>query len=182
MLVTIILWLLGFLVVAAIALLIVPIWVRLQVTTKPHFSFHCDAAVFMRLAPRIKVFSSTGKKAENTVAAQPKQTRKRDFSNPRLVGAAPRLIADVFRHLHLVLLRVDVEYGLEDPSDTGQLAGVLLPLTYADHGSSKVEIAARPNFRHSCFEGEVTAIIRLTLLAFVLPFARFAWRVVGPGR
>ena len=182
MLSSIVFWVLIAVVAAVVTLLFIPILVRVQVATKPKFTFHSDMRVFMGLAPRITLISKCRKRTPDPVKPKSKRSEKPKISNARLAKAAPGLIMDIVRNLHLHSLELDCEFGMEDPSDTGQLAGLLLPIAHVTPEMRKVDISLRPNFARPCMEGEITAVIRLTLAAFFLPFARFAWRSFGPTR
>lgn len=182
MLMTIVFWVLILALAAAIALLFLPILVRVHLVAGPQVSFHCDASALSGLAPPITLVSSTGKRDASRKAPKSTSNRARRITKTRLAAATPGLIADLFRHVCPVMLQVECEFGLNDPADTGHLAGVLLPLANARPAPRALNISLSPNFERPCLEGEITAAIRLTLAALILPFARFAWRVLGPDR
>jgi hypothetical protein len=77
---------------------------------------------------------------------------------------------------------MDCDFGLDDPADTGRIAGLLMPLQYADILPANVQLAVRPDFTQRRFTGELVASLSVTLAAFVPAVLRFAWRGLGPAR
>lgn len=97
-----------------------------------------------------------------------------------MLTALPRLLSEVAGSFDWESLRLDVEFGLDDPADTGQVCGYLAPLQYGTPWPPCVSIALRPNFESACLGGELKATLRLRAAVLLPPAARFAWRAFGP--
>ena len=137
-------------------------------------------------APRVTVFNSKDHRPSppKTEKKKGRKTRwraksSRDVDYKRVLTASVRLIRDVLR-IHFAKLDVDCQFGLGDPADTGQVAGLLMAVEHGFPPSDRLSVRARPNFDGPCFEGQVMAVIKVTAGAFILPAIRFAWHAFGP--
>jgi len=180
-LLTIFLWVLIAVLVAVLALLFTPINLQVHFATSPRLSYRVDLRAFGGLAPRVTLADSARKHVVKPVNSRTHSLDKRKIPLERLPNSVPRMIRDIFRHVHLSSLKVECEFGMEDPADTGQIAGLALPIAYAAPVGTHV-IDLRPNFDGPCLEAEITAAIHFTAAAFFLPVVRFVWRVFGPVR
>jgi hypothetical protein len=95
-----------------------------------------------------------------------------------LLRALIRLLRDLLRSLRPRRLRVELVIGLEDPADTGRLAGVLAPLRLllgkrSLGKDSNVSIDVTPDFSGPRLQGYSCASVRfvpLELIAIVIGF------------
>lgn len=179
--------LLAVLVVLA-GLLITPIRFRLQLTNTPHVTYRLDLHLAGGLTPGIKVAHGPQHEPKSALSAKPvkpklrKTSRKPTRFRGSMVRALPDLISDVFSHIHLKELRIDADYGLDDPADTGQICGLLMPLQYSAPLPSFVSLNLRPDFMQRCLKGTLTAAVQVTIASFFVPALRFGWRAFGPAR
>jgi len=120
--------------------------------------------------------------------ARRRKNHPRGAANQEISPFAVRLVArcqgclEIFHHIHVSELSVDADYGLNDPAETGQLSGLLMPLQYAHLLPRRVSLNLRPDFTQSCLKGTLTAGIHVTVAAFFIPIMRFGWRAFGPVR
>ena len=170
-------------------LLITPVEVKIQMVTVPKVSWQCDLRGLAGLTPQITVFDSSRPRKSKVdtpkVTRRPphaKRRRNERLKAGRILKAVPPFLRAVLRNIHVDKLLVNCEFGLEDPADTGQLAGIMLALTHGLPHSRRVSITTFPNFQQQCFEGEIAAVFRLTVAAFLLPAILFVWRAFGPVR
>lgn len=185
------LWALLFLFVAVVLVAVTPILFRFQVRTAPEFKLICEAQLLGGLLPAIPLID-TAQKREKSVkkpaATKPKRQRERKKGNwsrsdiCRLVRAGAQLVPDILRLFHLKRLEGHIEFGCADPADTGQLAGLAYATAHGLPSGPRMSLTAVPNFEQRCFEGQLTAVIQVTIAAFFAPILRFAWRVWGPVR
>jgi hypothetical protein len=92
-----------------------------------------------------------------------------------------RFISDVWRAIHKKNVQLLVRLGLGDPADTGQLWGVLGPLSGAFAHPRDVRIAIEPDFLDSTFAVDSSGTIRmiplqLAVLTLGLLFSPPIWR------
>jgi hypothetical protein len=78
-----------------------------------------------------------------------------------------RFVSDVWRAIHKKNVRLLVRLGLGDPADTGQLWGVLGPLSGTLARLRDIRIAIEPDFLEPTFEVDSSGTIRLIPLQFV---------------
>jgi hypothetical protein len=191
LLLVIILWLLLVILLLVGLAVILPVLLRVQMSTSPHFSYRVEMRLWGGLAPRLTLAKGprrrTGAKPAPKPAPKPAAPRKHRM--PRLgrvhgsmAHAAPDLILGVLGCIHLQELTIDAEFGLGDPADTGRLCGLVMPLNHAAPLPASVSLHLRPDFTKTCLNGSLSAVMRLTLAALLVPIAGFAWRVYGPQR
>ena len=183
----VILWLfVGGLVLIGLAL-ITPILFRVHLTNSPHFTYGIEMHLLGGLAPRLTLAQGprrgfiSMKKTKRPRPKRRKSSQSKGFPSA-VIKALPGLVRDMRRHVHLVELRIDVDYGLGDPADTGQLSGFLIPLQFSHPLPASVSLNLRPDFNKACLTGSLTTAVRVTLATFFIPVVRFAWRAFGPGR
>ena len=181
----IIFWALCAVLVFLVVLLITPMRFRLHLANTPQLAYRLDVRVAGGLAPSITLVQGPHRKQKSARRAKKKSPKKHGKSRVSPFrgsarSALPRLIADIFDHIHLSELVVDADFGLNDPADTGQLSGLLMPLQYAHPQPHKVSLNLRPDFTQSGLRGTLTAGIQVTLAAFLIPIMRFGWHAFGP--
>lgn len=174
--------------VAALAIvifaLVTPLRVRLRLATVPQFWFRCDLQGLGGLTPQITVFDNRASSKKNDqIPRSPTRTKllekKSAPKGSRMITALPSLMHDIIRQIRFETLKVNCEFGFPDPADTGRLSGIALALTHGIPVSRQMSISVVPNFQHPCFEADITAVIRLTIAAILIPVLRFAWRAFG---
>lgn len=185
LLLAIIMWLLLALLALVSLAFVTPVFFRVHLTTSPQFAYRIEMRALAGLAPRLILAEGPGK--GSVAKPQPKPAKLKQSRTSRVkpvhgsvIRAVPQLIGGILRRIHLAELHIDADYGLGDPADTGQLCGLLMPLQYASPMPASVSLYLRPDFTRTCLNGSLTAVIRVTAAALLVPVSRFAWRAYGP--
>lgn len=168
----------------ASVVLTTPVKLAFTVRTSPRWQLKIAARLLGGLMPAILIHNSarrrrkkkTPKAKKKRLAMMPRHAMVRV---PRVIAAAPRLLAGLLRPIYLERLTVDADIGLADPADTGQLFGLLSAVNYSRPPTSAVSLLVRPDFARPCVSGELDAELSFIPLAFIPPGVRFAWRVFG---
>ena len=191
LLIAIILWLLLVMLALVCLTLITPVFVKIHLTTLPQFAYRVEMHALAGLAPRLTVSGGPRNRpvANRKAKHMSKMTKPKHCKMPMrkrghgaAVRALPTLIGGILQRIHLKKLHIDADYGLGDPAETGRLCGLLMPLQYAAPIPATVSLDLRPDFTKPRLDGSVTAAIRVTVAALLIPITRFAWRAFGPGR
>jgi hypothetical protein len=111
------------------------------------------AAVPSRRFPR----SNPGKGGKMVLAA---------LGTRGVVPRLRRLVIDLLRQLHWENLSLHLEFGFDDPADTGRIYGLLYPLLVAVAGTG-IELRCEPDFGRPCLEGSFEAAFRLRPVAII---------------
>lgn len=109
---------------------------------------------------------------------KPERRRRGSIDSKRLLAALPRLLTGLLRMFRIELLQLSGRLGLSDPSDTGQLFGVILPIRYALQDPRFV-LDLEPEFSGFIVDAEVEARIRVHLVRGLPALARFLWDLFG---
>ncbi|MDF0601521.1 DUF2953 domain-containing protein [Psychromarinibacter sp. C21-152] len=187
------LWLLLILVLGVVAVLALPVRLRVVGRTQPERWVRVELGLLGGLVPRFAVFDSVrsgGGEAppDQPAAPKPGRRRKRGTSGKRrgrrMIRAAPRLLQDLLRQVRIERLDLDGCFGLGDPAETGQVFGMLAPLAYGGGWmlGPGARLAVTPVFDRACLEGRGDVMVAVVPLALVPPAIRFAWAVFGPRR
>ena len=183
---TILLWCVVVLLLLLAGLLVTPIRLRARFRTSPDLSYRIEARLLGGLAPAIPIADSAWPRKTDTLKAKKepsgKKRRHKFAGGAHMLSAAPELLSGLLRAIHFEHLKLDAEFGLNDPADTGQVYGYLTPLQFGAFSGPGRFVSLRPNFERACFAGELDAALHFTIAAFLLPALRFAWRVFGPAR
>ncbi len=91
-----------------------------------------------------------------------------------LLGQLKRLLKEIFRHLKIRDLSVNLRIGLDDPADTGLLFAVIGPGTLFLKSAFSHQIRLQPAFTEAVFEGDLSGALRLQPIRLVIPLLRFA--------
>jgi hypothetical protein len=183
---TILLWCVVALLLLLAGLLVIPIRLRAKVRTSPDLSYRIEARALGGWAPGIPIADSA--RPRKTDIRKPKKEpsgkkrRRRVVGGARMLSAAPEFLSGLLGAIHFEHLKLDAEFGLNDPADTGQVYGCLTPLQFGALSGPGRFVSLRPNFERACFAGELDAALHFTIAAFLPPALRFAWRVFGPAR
>jgi len=185
MILTVLLWVVGVVVAILAALILTPIRVHARVSTSPRLRYRVEVRVLGGMAPRFAFTSREGPRKPKLKKLAPKK-KKRKKAGIRLYGGGKAsaildLIGGILAAIHFEHLKLDTEFGLPDPADTGQIYGFLTPLQFALPLPQDGLVTLRPNFAEACLKAEADAALRFTVAALFPPVARFAWRVMGPG-
>ncbi|MCR9150710.1 MAG: DUF2953 domain-containing protein [Rhodobacteraceae bacterium] len=175
--------------VAAIVLaLCLPWFVSLAARTAPQAGFRLELRPFGPRFPALLRLRGLSwprgpRPAEETgVAPAPPATRRHRRGaagrrlTPRLLHHAPVLLGGLRAVFRIERLVLSGRVGLPDPADTGQLFGVILPLSHACP-SDRVAIAVEPVFDGPAFEAEAEARLRVQPIRLLPSVVRFGWRV-----
>ena len=189
--IAIILWFSFAVLVLVCLALITPIFVRVLLTTTPQLAYRIEMRALAGLAPSLTLAEGPHKRSVMKRNAKPnpktaKQTRREMSPFKRghasAVRALPQLIEGILRCIHLEELHISADVGLGDPADTGRFCGLFMPLQFASPLPASVSLDLRPDFTKICLNGSVSAAVRVTLAALLVPISRFAWRTYGPQR
>ncbi|MGO9571489.1 MAG: DUF2953 domain-containing protein [Desulfomonilaceae bacterium] len=102
-----------------------------------------------------------------------------------------RFAVDALSVMQVKILRLRVRLGLEDPADTGQIWGVVGPLTLILAGARGTDIEIEPDFERASLSVEGNAelrVIPIRVLVVVILFLgspatlRAAWAVIASRR
>ena len=184
-----VLWAVAMLAMLLLVLLVTPIKLDLSMRTSPKWRLKIAARLLGGLTPPIPIHDSDRQRAKKKKPPDPKRKRRKKetgLSRPafakgrRMISAAPDLLIDLLRPIHIQYLKVDMDIGLMNPADTGQLFGLLVPVIYSRRQNDTVSITVRPDFTAARLSGEITAMLNFIPVAFIPPAIRFAWRAFGP--
>lgn len=182
MVIQFLLWLIaGFLALVTL-FMILPIRVAISLQNNPAKRATVRLRPFGGISPQIGVYDSSRKSKPKAAGTEKRARRKKTKGKMRARGnfaaEIPVLIRRVLRAIQLEVLRVDADFGLGDPAETGQLFGQLCPYIYTSNGHVNV----RPDFDKVCLRGSFIAQFRVIPIALIWPFVGFGWRVLGPLR
>ena len=173
-------WVLIGIVVLIITALATPVKLDITLRSAPTRRFTAAARIFGGLTPPINLKSRKQKRTTSEDTGKPVSSSRTRPNWTRMITAAPDLIRGLIRPLHIESLEIDADIGLEDPADTGQVYGMLLPFIYALPPSETYSIALRPDFGTQRLDAKLDATVSFIPLAFVPPASKFAWRVFAP--
>lgn len=170
----------------AVALVGLPVHVRIRATTGEAGRVRAHLRLFGGLTPWIRMLDTgretRGDREEPKTDDPRRKARGRRRFRPdramlsRALAALPGLIAGEVGRIHVDRLEIDADLGLGDPADTGRLFGVIMPLLYLPRpGWARLEL--RPDFAAARFDGSALAALHLTPAALLWPVIRFAWAV-----
>lgn len=184
-LLAILFWLVVALFVVLVGVLVTPVHLRAHLRNSPQLAYRVDARILGGLSPRIRIVDSL-RPRKTRARKQKKAARSRwkthGSGGPNIMSALPRLVSDLLRAVRFEHLRLEAEFGLGDPADTGQLYGLLIPLQYSGYAAQDVSISMRPNFERACLDCELDVRVQVTPASFLLPIIRFAWNAFGVGK
>ena len=163
-----------------------PVKLDFKMRTSPGWQMLVVARMIGGLTPAIAIHDSARQhQRRKTPRAKKKKaprSHRRSARISRAMAAAPQLLSGLLRPIHLQRLAIDVDIGLADPADTGQLCGMFAAAEHALPRPAGVSIIVRPDFSGSRISGEADAALSFIPLLLIPPGVRFAWRVFGPRR
>lgn len=106
---------------------------------------------------------------------KPKKVRSRGRTR-RMVRAMPDLMSGLLSTIRIERLAVSGRLGLDDPAETGQLFGILMPLRFMATGT-RFAVDIEPDFDGPSFNGRFDARLRFQPVRAMPAAMRFGWRV-----
>lgn len=187
-------WIVGWALLAVLAVclaaVVLPVRIRLSVSTVP-WAASVRVAALGGVTPFLSVYDSlkprkTAKPPEPGTTPRQKGKRRRNRRRPGRARAgaalrhAPALLAGLFRAFRVTRLEATGSFGLDDPADTGRVFGLLAPLRYGLPPREGVRIDLQPDFASPGLDARVMAEISVSPAALLVPVARYLWRVFRP--
>lgn len=177
-------WAVAWLLVAAIAttllIAIAPLRLRGSLRSEPDLTVQVKVAVLDGTLPYVTIMDGTRKRTK-------KPKRKRNKASHRLgrakdmAGNFPALINRLLRRIHIEDVSGRLEFGFDDPAETGQVFGLLCPVIYGMPPLGRINMSIRPIFSRPVFEGNIDVLLKFTPITLLGPIARFAWRSFRKG-
>ncbi len=167
--------------VLVILALVLPLRVWVAFDTKAERYLAVRLQPFGRWGPIFPVTERRAKKKPPRPKAPKEKKSRRRVPRGRFTFAKVRdLLSGVIAAIHFEELRVDADFGLGDPADTGQAFGMLAPIMYGTPGCADLQL--RPVFDRACLSGQGHLRWRIRPATLLWPFVRFGWAVWGPVR
>ena len=184
MILTVLIWAVLAVVVILAALILTPVRLHVHASTAPILKYRAEVRLLGGMAPPFAIADSAWPRKPRARKRKTKKVRKKPGT--RLAGGAGKasavfeLIIGLLREIHLEHFKLDAEFGLLDPADTGQLYGSLTSFQFGAPHPENAYISVRPNFAKACFNGNIDVSLRFAVAAFLPPAVWFAWRIFGP--
>jgi hypothetical protein len=143
---------------------------------------------FAGYGPRLTVSDSerpTKRKSQPKKERKRKKTKhgpSRSYDPRKIFHAVLQLMSEFAGKFHVEKIALDIRYGLEDPAETGQIFGALVPFIYGTHQSQQFNLNIEPVFDHIEFSGRAALDVSLTPARLIPPLVRIGWLVFGPRR
>ena len=187
----ILLWLLAAILLLLLAVVATPVRVEFRATADEVVRFAVAVRPFGRFGPRISMPASRTSvqvsekpvKATHTKQREPAKNRRksrRDYWS--VFRAAIELFQSVLSKFHVARADVDVRFGVDDPADTGQAYGMLVPIIYGFPGHRRIDVNVEPVFDGALLHGKAALDITFTPLLLIKPAIRFGWAFHKAGR
>jgi len=184
MLIPLLFWGVAALLLVLVVLVATPWKLHVNWRSAPENHLAVRAQAFGGLVPLFELASDLhgSTKAKLAKSRSRLGARRRPPLTARSFSAILGLVKGLIRRLDVEDIRVDAEFGSGDPAETGQIYGLLAPLTFSTHQIQNLSLVARPNFDERCLNGSADMRVRLVPIILVIPLVRFAWRLYGPAR
>lgn len=170
-------------------LILLPVLAILLLAIPVSLTIHVERAVALRVSWRIRwLFGLVKVQSERQIQprdSRPKttgpsrplrSTRSRLGGNGKMALAAlrtrgfvrrsMRLLTDLRHHVHCDNFSLQMEFGFEDPADTGRVYGALCPMLAATAGAG-FEVRCQPNFSRTCLEGSGATAVRIRPISII---------------
>ncbi len=173
----ILLWGMAALAGLLLAALALPVRLRIIAGTRPAPRLRLRLSLLGGLVPPIPVVDSA-RRASPTADRHPSRRRRarpRRRAGIRRLRGVPDLLGAGLQAFRLRHLRLDADFGLGDPAETGIAYGLLAPLLHSG-ALDPDAVALRPDFTRQRLSGEIDAEIGLVPARLLPPIARFALR------
>lgn len=152
---------------SAVAFLFVPLDLSLRVEARGVFRFHYSVTwLFGLLRREGDVHSGRDEGADRRGRAL---ARRRVWAAVRSPGFSRRglvLLGRLLRRVHVRELRAIARFGTEDPADTGQLYGALLPILAPLRALPVATLEIEPDFEHNAICG--TGVLAVRVLPIIV--------------
>ncbi|MCP4384565.1 MAG: DUF2953 domain-containing protein [Hyphomicrobiales bacterium] len=179
---TVALWIVAAIGVLLIAVVSLPLRIRLRARSTPRGRIQVHVAAFGGFVPAICVIDSDRWRAKPKREEKDRRTsRTRNISRSlKLARQLPSLLSELIRRFRIFQIRAEGEFGLDDPADTGVVFGLLAPFVYGIPRTSGISLDVRPVFGQPCLSGRLDATVAVSPATLLPPVFRFAWRTFGP--
>ncbi len=178
---SIFLWGLGLMCLIILAVLAMPVDVKLCFKVDSGFKCFVSARFLAGLSRPIKFARGSDKHSRPKRKASKRRRRSAGRATAFLQNI-PSLISDLIRTIQIRHLSLNGAFGLGDPADTGQLFGMLAPFIFGVAALPRTEVSLRPDFDRVHLSGEMQACLRIIPIILIPPLCRFGWRVFRPLR
>jgi hypothetical protein len=146
------------LVVLTVALLFLPVRFRIWLSAPPHARLRIHVAPFAGVMPQFELVDSQNAEKDTPAGDGPDQSpSKQDRRGVRwqsrvVLSATTRFVADLIRACRVEEVHADLDFGFDDPADTGQVFGLLAPWAYGLNGVAPDALHIRPDFQNTRFD------------------------------
>lgn len=168
-----------------LAAIFLPLRLELRAEVADKVSFSALIRPFGRFGPRIPLRrNKTAKAAPQEAERKPRReskTRRLD-SGRRLLRPGLRLLGDILGAVRVHTMAVDLRFGSDDPSETGEIFGWMAPIVYGTAAWNRADLHFEPVFDGEVFEGSAALDVSLVPARLVPPFVRFGFAAFGPTR
>lgn len=181
----ILLWVLAAVVALLLVALVTPLRIEARASIGGAFRYRLTLRPFGHFGPRLALADSERPKREKRSKIKAKKTKagKKIRRDPRrILGAAFRLLSEIADRLRVDRVAVDLRFGADDPSETGQLFGSLAPIIYGTGTGQRFHLTVEPVFDRTVFDGRVALDVTMTPAHLIPPVIRFGWSVFGARR
>jgi hypothetical protein len=96
----------------------------------------------------------------------------------RLLRATPRFLRAGLGQIRVESCRGTCRFGFDDPAETGQLYGYLIPLTLPLRDRLRLD----PDFTRACLVADLDCRLSVVPVRLLGPVLRFGWAGFGPRR
>lgn len=164
-------------VVLMIAVVLFPLRFRLRGQADRTFRVRLDVSLPGGVMPAIPVIDTARKRKKPPTKPKKRSSLRSAKSASRFTERAVLdLIVELIRQIKIVWIRVEAEFGLDDPADTGALYGALVPLLQTGRHCAGIDLDIRPDFKETRIAGKIDAAVDLVPIRLVPPILRFASR------
>ncbi len=170
----------------AVALVMLPIRVVALARSAPDRALMVRVAPLAGAVPAIAVVDSKRPAKPKDKEKREQKKAKREARKKRAgVGPSardwlrgvPTLLGELLLAIRFGHLRAEIDFGFDDPSDTGAVFGLLTPFLYGCPPVTGIALIARPDFGRARLEGHVEAALDVTPAKLIAPFVRYGWSV-----
>ncbi len=186
----VLLWILLALLAAVVALLCLPVKLRLDARSEPVRAARLELGLLGGWVPWIALVDTARPRKRKAKAKKRKKKEKHKKKRAGKGGGAwlwrglPGLLRGLLRPVRLERFELDCAFGLGDPAETGQLYGMLAPLYYGTAGvrGPRTRITLVPDFERARLEGRADVVLSVVPARWLPPLVRFGWAAWGPGK
>lgn len=176
---SILLWVLAALGLGVMAVLVLPVRLVLRAQSSPG-RLRLGLGLLGGLVPLIGLVDSDRPAAAQKPARRdPARRGQIDRARvARLLRAAPRFLGAVLGRIRVEQCRGACRFGFDDPAETGQVYGYLVPLTLGLRDRLRLE----PDFTGARLEADLDCTLSVAPVRLLGPLMRLGWAGFGPRR